>query len=103
MKGHGVALPPDMQLQVLHVLQEALSNVRKHAQASQVWLEVDKGPPWTFSVRDDGRGFEVAPSSAEGMSFGLQIMRERAERIGARVSVNSAPGHGTEVVLTLAH
>ncbi|MEN9905372.1 MAG: hypothetical protein RLZZ555_1937 [Pseudomonadota bacterium] len=102
MRGHGVALPSDVQLQVLHVLQEALSNVRKHAQASQVWLLVEKGPPWTFSVRDDGRGFELAPSSGEGSSFGLQIMRERAERIGARVNVNSAPGQGTEVVLTLA-
>ncbi|MEY5098264.1 MAG: hypothetical protein RJA36_983 [Pseudomonadota bacterium] len=102
LHGHGVALPSDVQLQVLHVLQEALSNVRKHAQASQVWLTVDKGPLWAFSVRDDGRGFEVPPAHGEGMSFGLQIMRERAERIGARVSVNSAPGLGTEVVLTLA-
>ena len=102
MRGHGVALPSDVQLQVLHVLQEALSNVRKHAQASQVWLEVDKGPPWTFSVRDDGRGFEVAPPHGEGTSFGLQIMRERAERIGATVSVTSTPGRGTQVTLTLA-
>ncbi len=102
MRGHGVSLPSDVQLQVLHVLQEALSNARKHAQASQVWLEVDKGPPWTFSVRDDGRGFVVAPADGEGTSFGLQIMRERAERIGARLSVNSAPGQGTRVVLTLA-
>lgn len=102
MRGHGVALPSDVQLQVLHVLQEALSNVRKHAQASQVWLEVDKGPPWTFSVRDDGRGFEVAMLHGEGTSFGLQIMRERAERIGATVSVTSTPGRGTQVTLTLA-
>ncbi len=102
MRGHGVALPSDVQLQVLHVLQEALSNVRKHAQASQVWLEVDKGPPWTFSVRDDGRGFEVAMLHGEGTSFGLQIMHERAERIGATVSVTSTPGRGTQVTLTLA-
>lgn len=102
MRGHGVALPSDVQLQVLHVLQEALSNVRKHAQASQVWLEVDKGPPWTFSVRDDGRGFEVAMLHGEGTSFGLEIMRERAERIGATVSVTSTPGRGTQVTLTLA-
>ena len=102
MRGHGVALPSDVQLQVLHVLQEALSNVRKHAQASQVWLEVDKGPPWTFSVRDDGRGFEVAMLHGEGTSFGLQIMHERTERIGATVSVTSTPGRGTQVTLTLA-
>ncbi len=103
LRGHGVALPSDVQLQVLHVLQEALSNVRKHAQASEVWVEVDKGPPWTFRVRDNGRGFDAGRDRSEAVSFGLQIMRERAERVGARVSVESLAGQGTEVVLKLPH
>lgn len=103
LRGHGVALPSDLQLQVLHVLQEALSNVRKHAQASEVRVEVDKGPPWTFRVRDNGRGFDAGQDRSAVASFGLQIMSERAERIGARVSVESHAGQGTEVVLTLPH
>ncbi len=103
LRGHGVALPSDVQLQVLHVLQEALSNVRKHAQASEVWVDVDKGPPWTFRVRDNGRGFDAGRDRSEASSFGLQIMRERAERVGARVSVESRTGRGTEVVLRLSH
>ena len=103
LRGHGVALPSDLQLQVLHVLQEALSNVRKHAQASEVRVEVDKGPPWIFRVRDNGRGFDAGRDRSVAASFGLQIMRERAERIGARVSVESRTGQGTEVVLCLPH
>ena len=49
--------PPDVQVQVLHVVQEALSNVRKHAQAREVWVEVQQAPRWRVEVRDDGRGF----------------------------------------------
>ncbi len=101
LSGHGVALHSDVQLQVLHVVQEALSNVRKHAQASEVWVEVVKGPPWTFSVRDNGRGFDTASVNGAGTSFGLQGMRERAAGIGAEVRLASTPGQGTEVVLTL--
>ncbi|NBT56639.1 MAG: HAMP domain-containing protein, partial [Betaproteobacteria bacterium] len=59
VKGHGLPLPPDVQVQVLHVVQEALSNVRKHAQASHVNLEVLKGLQWRFVVRDDGQGFDT--------------------------------------------
>ena len=101
LSGHGVALHSDVQLQVLHVVQEALSNVRKHAQAAEVWVRVVKGPPWTFSVRDNGRGFDAASVNEAGTSFGLQIMRERAAGIGAEVKVDSKPGQGTEVLLTL--
>lgn len=52
--GDGLPLPADVQVQVLHVVQEALSNVRKHAQASHVSLDVLKGPRWRFVVRDNG-------------------------------------------------
>ena len=101
VRGHGVALPPDVQLQVLHVVQEALSNVRKHAQATDVWLTVDKDPHWAISVRDNGRGFDGnAPSAVQG-HVGLQIMRERAGRIGARVDIESKPGEGSRVLIEL--
>lgn len=99
-EGHGVALPADVQIQVLHVVQEALSNVRKHAQARQIVLRVSATPHWRFEITDDGRGFDTAASSGE-MHVGLRIMRERAARIGARVDVCSIPDEGTSVVLTL--
>ncbi|HEX5389276.1 MAG TPA: type IV pili methyl-accepting chemotaxis transducer N-terminal domain-containing protein [Burkholderiaceae bacterium] len=101
LNGHGVALPSDVQLQVLHVVQEALSNVRKHAAASEVTLKVDKGPRWRFEVRDNGQGFAPRAASASDTHVGLHIMRERAERIGAQVHVESAPGEGTAVLLEL--
>lgn len=100
MDGQGLPLPPDVQVQVLHVLQEALSNVRKHAGASHVSLEVVKSARWSFTVRDNGTGFDV--SHAHGPSHvGMKIMRERAQRIGAQVKVMSTPANGTAVTLTL--
>jgi len=101
LHGHGVSLPSDVQLQVLHVVQEALSNVRKHAAASEVTLKVDKGPRWRFEVRDNGQGFAQRAASASDTHVGLHIMRERAERIGAQVHVQSVPGKGTAVLLEL--
>jgi two-component system nitrate/nitrite sensor histidine kinase NarX len=100
VEGEGLPLPPDVQVQVLHVMQEALSNVRKHAQASQVTLRVIKGTNWGFTVQDNGQGFdtEMLPDSSH---VGLTIMRERASRIGAEVRIESAPGQGSSVTLTL--
>nr|MBP6854096.1 type IV pili methyl-accepting chemotaxis transducer N-terminal domain-containing protein [Rhodoferax sp.] len=53
MEGSALPLAPDLQIQVLHILQEALSNVRKHAGATQVWLDVQQQPSWRFEVRDN--------------------------------------------------
>ena len=101
LEGDGLPLPPDVQVQVLHVVLEALSNVRKHARASTVWVEVQQSPPWRVEVRDDGQGFDADVSPGE-THVGLRIMRERAQRIGAAVELSSVPGSGTCVVLTLA-
>ena len=100
LRGDGLPLPPDVQVQVLHVVQEALSNARKHAGASHVSLVVRKGHRWRFSVQDDGAGFNVNEIRAES-HVGLKIMRERAARIGGAVDIESAPGTGTTVTLTL--
>jgi two-component system nitrate/nitrite sensor histidine kinase NarX len=86
---------------VLHIVQEALSNVRKHAAAREVWLEVQRGRAWRFEVRDDGRGFDAAGPAPDETHVGLRIMRERAERIGAQVDVAAVPGAGTCVSLVL--
>ena len=96
--GEGLPLPQDMQTHVLHVLQEALSNVRKHAGARSVEIEIHKGEPWRFLVRDDGVGFDLLGSRSE-LQVGLKIMRERADQIGATVAIDSAVGQGTTVTL----
>ncbi|HSN45184.1 MAG TPA: type IV pili methyl-accepting chemotaxis transducer N-terminal domain-containing protein [Casimicrobiaceae bacterium] len=104
LKATGAAAPlaPDDQLQVMHILQEALSNVRKHSGASKVEVVLNRGPGYSFAVRDDGRGFDPSrPPDDAADHVGLRIMRERATRIGARVDVDSAPGSGTEVRLRL--
>lgn len=102
IEGEGMPLPADVQVQVLHVVQEALSNVRKHARAREVWVEVQQAPPWRLEVRDDGRGFDDGSTLADAQTHvGLRIMRERAQRIEALVDVASVPGSGTSVVLTL--
>jgi len=98
--GHGLPLPPDVQIHVLHIVQEALSNVRKHAHAEGVWLTVERDPAWRFEVRDDGVGFVPAAQSDES-HVGLRIMHERAEKIGGTLAIRSAPGRGTSIVLTL--
>ena len=101
IQGHGLPLSPELQIQVLHIVQEALSNVRKHARASRVWVDVEQQPQWRFEVRDDGIGFAHEPGTLGETHVGLRIMRERAERIGASLEVISTPGRGTSVVLTL--
>ncbi len=100
---HGQPLPPDVQIQVLHIVQEALSNVRKHAQARRVELDVRSVPRWSFELRDDGVGFDAeAPDADSAAHVGQHIMRERASTIGAALHIASRPGHGTRVLLELA-
>ncbi|SBT07396.1 Signal transduction histidine kinase, nitrate/nitrite-specific, NarQ (fragment) [Candidatus Propionivibrio aalborgensis] len=101
LQGHGMPLAPDMQIQVLHILKEALSNVRKHAKASQVGLNVQQRPVWRFEVRDDGIGFNVNDDQLDESHVGLRIMNERAQILGADLEVRSTPGHGSSIILTL--
>ena len=102
LQGQGMPLSPDLQIQVLHIVQEALSNVRKHSRASQVWLDVQQQPAWRFEVRDDGVGFMPDNDQLDETHVGLRIMSERAQRIGAILEVVSTPGHGSSIILMLA-
>lgn len=101
MQGQGLPLAPDVQIQVLHILQEALSNVRKHAHASQAWLDVQQQPTWRFEVRDDGIGFNPDVDQHDQTHVGLRIMNERAQRIGAHIDIVSTPFRGSSVILIL--
>ncbi|MGI8826967.1 MAG: histidine kinase [Chloroflexota bacterium] len=87
---------PKARVELLRVVQESLNNVRKHAHATCIALDIraqDGG--MEVAVRDDGEGFEVG-RSLEG-HFGLQIMSERAASVGGNLSVQSRPDVGTEV------
>ncbi|MDQ7842339.1 MAG: sensor histidine kinase [Armatimonadota bacterium] len=94
-------LPPAVEAQVIRIVQEALTNVRKHARARSVEIRFSReGATAVVSIADDGRGFDVAAvEGAKGMHFGLLTMKERAESIGGRLEVTSAPGQGTRVTL----
>ncbi|MBX9632022.1 MAG: type IV pili methyl-accepting chemotaxis transducer N-terminal domain-containing protein [Burkholderiales bacterium] len=99
--GSGIEPPAEAQVQVLHVIQEALSNARKHANATTTTVNLERGPVYRFTVRDDGRGFDASRRDSSGSHVGLAIMRERAHRIGATLDVRSTAGSGTRVVLSL--
>ncbi len=96
------ALGDPEQVVVLRILQEALQNVRKHADAHRVRVSTRLDKEWTLEVRDDGRGFDVDTVAARGRrNFGLQFMRERAELVRAHLEVRSRPAGGTVVWLAI--
>jgi two-component system, NarL family, sensor histidine kinase LiaS len=89
-------VPLQTEQALFRVAQEALANVARHSGADRAELDLVYAPDTlTLRVADDGRGFD--PSGDPGDGFGLQSMRERVERLGGRVSVESAPGKGTTV------
>lgn len=102
--GHGAPLPTDDQLQLLFILQEALSNVRKHAAATQVKINFVEGPDLILEITDNGRGFDAAEMAERAESHvGLRIMKERAERIGAQMTYHSDDGARIRIALTRHH
>ncbi|MGZ8692202.1 MAG: histidine kinase [Gaiellaceae bacterium] len=97
----GVALVPSTEIQLVRIVQEALSNVRKHAGAArvEVIVEVDEETV-RVDIADDGRGFDPLVLDRTGWPrLGLQTMRERAQAIGGVLDVVSAPRKGTSVIV----
>ncbi len=93
-----VRLPIDSETELLRIAQEAVTNARKHANAQNLWVTCRIDPPGAYlAVADDGDGL----GRPRDDSFGLEVMRERAERIGARLSVENRPEGGTAVQVTL--
>jgi signal transduction histidine kinase len=94
-------LAPGVELQLLRILQEALANVRKHSGATRVRVSLESSQGAVrLRVTDDGEGFvaSAAPrSTTDGPRFGLTTMQERAEAVGGRLELVSAPGEGTRV------
>jgi len=101
-KSRGVPLEREQQLQVLFIVQEALSNIRKHAQATDVEICIEDRLDFLLSIRDNGVGFDAIAAMAAGSNHaGLRIMHERAQRIHAQLDVESAIGGGTTLKLKL--
>ena len=102
--GFGPPLGPEIENQVLYVIQEALSNVRKHSAATHVrvnlWRNADGG--LRIAVTDDGCGFDpVERQTSDDGHIGLSIMQERLTRCGGRLAIQSAHGKGTTISVEL--
>jgi len=98
IEGHR-ELPADVQIALYRIAQEALNNVVKHAQASKITLSLHMTPDKVaINIIDNGCGFDFTSASPD--SLGLRIMKERAETIGAILSISSRTGDGTAVTVT---
>jgi PAS domain S-box-containing protein len=95
------SLEPTVEIQLVRIVQEALTNVRKHAGATSVRVSLAIGDGRVqVMVEDDGRGFDPARLPADdAQNFGLDIMRERAEEVEGSLEVLSAPGQGTRITV----
>jgi signal transduction histidine kinase len=92
-------LPGDVEAELLRIAQESVTNVLKHACANEVRIGVEYGADCiTLSIADDGAGFD---SKARHEGFGLVGMRERAQRLKARLELRTAPGSGTSMAVTV--
>jgi two-component system nitrate/nitrite sensor histidine kinase NarX len=94
------ALPAEVQVALYRLCQEGLNNIAKHAGASRVEIHLQHeagAVEVRLRLRDDGRGFD--PEHTPSGHYGLSMMRERADAVGAILSITSQPGHGSEIVI----
>jgi len=93
---------PDVEVQLVRVIQEALTNVRKHAKADRAWIRIGRqNGEIDIRIEDNGRGFDSALLRTNGQHFGVRIMKERVETVGGRFEIESSPGYGTKVQIYL--
>jgi glucose-6-phosphate-specific signal transduction histidine kinase len=90
-------LSPSVEFQLVRIVQEALTNVRKHAHATRAWVGLqDTNGKVEVSIRDNGEGFTESAGGGEGVGHhGMKNMHERAEALGGTLSVTTTPGQGT--------
>ena len=94
-------LTPTCQIACVRIAQEAIANIRLHAQASSVLITSTNGhEAFRLRIQDDGVGFDQS-GSAKGPGWGTTIMRERAEAVEGHVEIRSQPGAGTTVIITM--
>ena len=99
-----VVLSPVQEIQVFRIIQEALTNVRKHSDArnARILLRNEGGDAYHLLIEDDGLGMTPVSPVVRGEHVGLTIMRERAERLAGTILIESDPGEGTRVSLTFS-
>ncbi len=105
VNGPGERIPKSMELALFRIVQEALNNVVKHAQATTAWvvLEMSEAREIRLSIRDDGRGFDPAtlPKTVHGKYLGLAGIEQRVQEAGGSLEIRSQPGKGTEISVIL--
>ena len=100
MTGDGLA--PEYQHELLRIAQEAVSNAVRHAHPAHVMILLnEEAAQWSLTVRDDGRGMTLMPELYASQGYGLNNMRERAGAIGGHFHIESRPGEGTRVIVSL--
>ncbi|WP_159881093.1 sensor histidine kinase [Paenibacillus puerhi] len=98
----GKAILPSAEVSLFSIVREAFTNIRKHSQADQAFLELGRaadGQSWRLRIADNGVGCDPE-ADASGGRYGLSILRKRALELGAELQLQPAPGGGTELVLT---
>ncbi len=105
VRGQAANVPTEVESSLYRIVQEALSNARQHANCRQVTVDVSvKDDQWiVLRIEDDGQGFDAAElqSDVRGHGLGLVSMRERAESVDGRLSIESRPAAGTRIVAQL--
>lgn len=97
-----IQLSPHAELQLIRIVQEALTNVSKHAQATKTRVRLERDDDYaSILIEDDGKGFYADSVRGNGLHFGLKTMRERAQAAGGEFQIESHPGRGTRIIVRL--
>ncbi len=96
-------LKPDIKNQIYNIIKEALNNVRKHAQAKNVFIAIEfTDKEFSLIIKDDGKGFDIAHLGKKpAPGLGLNIMHKRVEEIKGKLKIVSGPEHGTQIIVTI--
>jgi signal transduction histidine kinase len=92
------ALPVNLKIGLLRVIQEAINNIVKYAEASNVWISLQIAKEFELIIKDDGKGFDA---SRETKGIGIRNMKERIEQIKGCLEIKSSIGSGTTIKVTL--
>jgi len=99
-EGYDVRLPPDLEIHLYRIVQESLTNVARHAQATEATVRLWADPDTLWArVKDDGQGFDLEAMRVAGRSSGLEGMYERAAALGGQLDVRTAVGEGVQVTV----
>jgi two-component system nitrate/nitrite sensor histidine kinase NarX len=94
------ALSGAVAVQLMHIIQEALTNTRRHARATRVWVRLQQqGEHLQVTINDNGRGFDAVQIAGGSSHFGLQVMQDRAHSVGGNIAFQPRPGGGTQVLV----